>query len=428
MARTLIRSTATVGAFGLALLAMSPAVAATDNQAGATAFFLKIADQDGQGTGIATATYENGQETKTGETEPPFPQPAQNAFKAGVLVQEATAQPNFSAACAGLGGDGTGVALTIGDSSCLKRGNAITGSLGSFDIASLIAADPSKTPGIDQVPEPLKTALLATLGGGAALQTTITDAVDDAIAEAKKQFGDGGLVADLDLVEGSCLTTGGVATGDTRLTNARIALNIPGRDPLVLVNLPSDPDPNTHVFTNLSKVLTLVLEAVRTDLEDSLDGAGGPLGAAIDAIEDNVVTNIRTQLEANLKPLEQNLLDITLNFQDPVPPTDSIRVRALNVDVLPAAKEQLSGNPVANLQIGSVTCAPVARTAAVSPPQADAPVVSPPKAATPTGVSSGLATAPGTQSGIDASTWALLALGALGLTGAGFVGARRLHG
>ena len=73
-----------------------------------------------------------------------------------------------------------------------------------------------------------------------------------------------------------------------------------------------------------------------------------------------------TQVEAQLAPLEENLLDITLNQQ--VHPTpDSIRVRALDVQVLPAAKAQLDGNSLVNLQIGNVACAPVARVAVAAP-------------------------------------------------------------
>ena len=106
------------------------------------------------------------------------------------------------------------------------------------------------------------------------------------------------------------------------------------------------------------------------------------------------------------------------------PTADSIKVRALNVDVLPAAKSALKGSPLVNLQIGNAACAPVAQAAAVSPPQASTPKVSNPK--TPTAVSSGLASVPGQQQGLDASTWALVALAGLGLAGAGLVGARRL--
>ena len=80
-------------------------------------------------------------------------------------------------------------------------------------------------------------------------------------------------------------------------------------------------------------------------------------------------------MESQLAPLEQNLLDITLN-QQVHPTADSIKVRALDVQVLPAAKAQLDGNSLVNLQVGNAACAPVARVAAAAPTaQAAAPQV-----------------------------------------------------
>jgi hypothetical protein len=414
VARTTLRTaTAAVVALGLGLLAMSPAAAATDNQAGANAVTIQIADQDGQGTGLATATYDNGQETKTGETKPAFPNPGGQTFiTGGVLAQEATAKPGFSAACAGLAGDG-GSVLNIGDSSCLTPGDLITGSFGSFDPTTLIKAGTAQLPSpLDQVP-----------GAAAAVTTAISSAID----QAKAQFGNGGLVANLDMIEGRCTAGDGGPTGTSTLANAKLTFNIPGQDPITVLDLPVNPKPNTHLFTNLSDVMTAVLKAVDTDLTQSLQGNLSPLTQVTDAIQQNIVTQIHSQVEKNLAPLEQNLLDITLNWQQH-PTPDSIKVRALNVDVLPAAKAELNGNPLANLQIGNAACAPVA-TAAVDAPQAATPVVSPPKAATPTGVSSGLATMPGSNhQGIDTSTWALLALAGLGLAGSAWVGVRRVLG
>ena len=419
MARTYLRLTAAVGTLGLGLMALSPAVAATNNQAGANAVSIQIADQDPQGTGLATATYENGQETKTGNTTPAFPDPTGQKFlTGGVLAQEATAKPGLSAACAGLAGDG-GSVLNIGNSSCLTPGNLITGSFGSFDPSTLIPSG-SAIP-VDQLPSQI-TGPLGTITGGA---DALSSAINDALSQAKSQFGDGGLVANLDLVEGRCTAGNGGPTGTSTLTDAKLTFNIPGQDPITVLELPVHPKPNTHVFTNLSDVLNAILDGVDTDLTNSLQGNASPLKALTDAVRQNIVTQVHTQLEKQLAPLEQNLLDITLNQQ--VHPTpDSIKVRALNVDVLPAAKAQLNGHPLANLQIGNAACAPVA-SAAVSPPQAATPKAAHPR--TPTGVSAGLATMPGTHDqGIDASTWALLALAGLGLAGSAWVGVRRVLG
>jgi hypothetical protein len=116
--RSLLRFASVVGAVTLGGIAAAPALAATDNQAGANAVFVSIAG-NGQGTGTVTASYSNGQETTTGDSKPAFPDPTGQKFiTGGVLAQEATARPGFSAACSGLAGDG-GSVLNIGDSHCL---------------------------------------------------------------------------------------------------------------------------------------------------------------------------------------------------------------------------------------------------------------------------------------------------------------------
>ena len=172
-----------------------------------------------------------------------------------------------------------------------------------------------------------------------------------------------------------------------------------------------------------------VVDKIRCEAKAAVeDFSGGQLSGALGTLQKQVIDTASAQLQANLGPLEENLLDITLNQQ--VHPTPhSIKVRALNVDLLPAAKSQLSGHPLANLQIGNAACAPVA-TAAVLGAQANRPAArTSPHLRTPTGVSSGLESVPASQDhGIARSTWALVALGGLGLIGAGLVAARRLFG
>jgi hypothetical protein len=383
--RSYLRFAAVVGAVTLGGIAAAPALAATDNQSGANAVFISIAG-NGQGTGNVTASYSNGKETTTGNSKPAFPDPTGQKFiTGGVLAQEATAKPGFSAACAGLAGDG-GSVLNIGDSHCLTPGNLVTGSFGSFDPSTLIP-DGSSIP-TDQLPAQLKDALGQLTGGAQAL----TDAINGALAQAKDQFGDGGLVANLDAVEGRCTAGDGGPTGTSTLTDVSLSFNIPGQKPITVLTLPVHPKPNTHVFTNLSDVMNAILDAVDADLTDSLQGNASPLKDLTAQVRTQIVSQIHAQVESQLKPLEDNLLDITLN-QQVHPTADSIKVRALDVQVLPAAKAQLDGNSLVNLQIGNAACAPVARVA-VSAPTAQAAA---PKAL-PTSVSAGLATAPGEDS------------------------------
>jgi hypothetical protein len=401
--RSFLRFAAVVGALTVGAVAAAPALAATDNQAGANAVFVSVAG-NGQGSGNVTASYSDGKETTAGNSQPAFPDPTGQKFiTGGVLAQEATAKPGFTAACAGLAGDG-GSVIKIGDSSCLEPGNIVSGSFGSFDPSTLIP-DSSSIP-TGELPQQAQD-LLTQLNQGA---EPLDNAINDALSQAQEQFGEGGLVANLDAVEGRCTAGDGGPTGTSTLTDASLTFNIPGQDPINLVTLPVHPKPNTHVFTNLSDVMNAILDGVDADLTDSLQGNASPLKELTAQVRSQIVTQVHEQLEANLKPLEDNLLDITLN-QQVHPTADSIKVRALDVQVLPAAKSQLDGNSLVNLQIGNAACAPVARVAAVDAPQAA------PAKSLPTAVSAGLATAPDTDShtGFVLAALAMMAVGGTAL-------------
>ena len=58
-----------------------------------------------------------------------------------------------------------------------------------------------------------------------------------------------------------------------------------------------------------------------------------------------------------LSPVGDNVLDLTLNKQTR-PTADSIRVNAIDLQVVPAAQAQL-GASLASAQIGNVVCGPV---------------------------------------------------------------------
>lgn len=412
--RSHLRLASAIGAATLSVVAVAPAMAAAPvAQAGANAVTLSVAG-NANGSGDATATNDGTTETKTGQETPPVSVlGGQQLLNVGVLAQQATAAVDgTSAACAGLAGNG-GSVVNIGDSSCLDPGDQADATLGSLDLTGMVVADPgSALAPLNQVTGPI----LAEL----------TPVINQAVDEVRAQFGDLGLVAGFGAVEGRCTARLGSADGDATLANAGIRVVLPDGAPqaeLVLLDLPVNPPPNTHLTTNLSDVLDMISEALRTNLNNSLDGAGADLNLLIDAFQDNIVTAIRQDVEGNLAPLEQNLLDIVLNKQ--IRPTnDSIKVRALDLTVLPVLEEQLDA-ALLNLQIGNAACGPSGRIEAVAGPPPAEPT------ALPTAVSAGRASAPGTvlPSGDDHTN--AIVLGAFALlvaSGAGFVSFRRLRG
>lgn len=411
--RSYLRSASVVGAFALSTVAIAPALAAAPvAQSGANAITVSVAG-NANGSGNATATNDGSTETKSGQETPPVSVlGGQQVLNLGALAQEATAATDgTSAACAGVAGNGGSVA-NIGDSSCLNPGDQVNATLGSLDLTGLVVADPdSALAPLNQVTGPILDQL--------------ADPIDEALDQVRAQFGDLGLVAGFGAVEGRCSARLGSANGDATLADAQIRLVLPDQAPqqsLVLLDLPVHPKPNTHLTTNLSDVLDMIAEALTTNLNNSINGAGAPLNALVDAFQANIVTAIRENVESNLAPLEQNLLDIVLNRQ--IRPTDdSIKVRALDLSLLPVVEEQL-GSPLVNLQIGNAACGPSGRIAAVAAPQAPAAI--------PTGVSAGYESVPAayaTDQGDDSTN--VIVLGAFALlvaSGAGFVTMRRLRG
>ena len=118
-----------------------------------------------------------------------------------------------------------------------------------------------------------------------------------------------------------------------------------------------------------------------------------------------------TQVEAQLAPLEENVLDITLNKQER-PEPGAIRVNAIDLQLVPAAAAQIDAS-LASVQLGNVVCGPSGRVAqaAAAPEQA-------PAAALPTAVSAGLETAPGAHApGDDSHNGIVLAALAIMLAG-----------
>ncbi len=247
---------------------------------------------------------------------------------------------------------------------------------------------------------------------GDPLVAQLAPVINEVVAGARENFGDMGLVAGFGAVEGRCVARPGSADGFATLTDASISVEGGGHK-VTLLDLPVNPPPNTHVTTDLSVLIGTILDAVRTDLDSSFDGQAAPLKEAIDPVQEQIVDAVVTELEKNLGPLEENVVDIVLNRQVRATP-DSIKVRALDLSLLPAAREEL-GSALVELQVGNAACGPAGRAALVSAPAAA------PKGL-PKGVSAGLATASSpTEQKQEIPTHLLLgALALVAATGAGF--------
>ena len=415
-----LRLAAIVGAAALSTVAVAPAVAAAPlAQSGANAITVSVGGNE-QGSGNVTAKNDGSGEQKTGDTAPPISVlKGQDLVKAGVLAQEASATvtdgAGRSAACAGITGNGGAVAQ-VGDSSCLNPGQPLGLAFGNLDLSDTLVVDP-------------ESALGPLAEGNAALQDAlaqITAPLAKAIADTP--LGPSGLVGTLGVIEGSCVSENGSATGDANIIDTRLMLNVAGQE-VVLAKLPANPPPNTEVPVNLDEATAVILGAVRTQLESMLAAPGaesGPLADLVvlpDTVQEQVVEALvdatRDQL---LAPLGENVVRLILNKQTRSGP-DQIRVTALDLALLPALEEQLDA-PLASLQIGNVVCGPSGEATAAAP-------AAPAPTALPTAVSAGVEHAPQsvtpTQQDDHRNAIVLGAFAVLVATGAGFVFYRRLR-
>lgn len=335
------------GAGALVLSVAAPGYAATTvARAGANALTVSIAG-NGSGSGTVTATHDGSSEHVQGQTNPPIGVlEGQGLVNVGVLAQEATAGvtdgAGHSAACAGVAGEGGSVA-TIGDSSCLEPGQPVGLTFGNLDLSTLVVFDPdSALAPLNQASDPV---IQAAVG-------PITQQISDNVTA---QLGDGGLIAStLGAVEARCVSADG-ASGSVSIVDGKISASFGGQS-VDLLDFPVHPAPNTKVVTGLDKVVDLFIEALRTDLNNTLDGQAAPLAAALDPLQDQIVDAVIAQVAPQLKPLEENVLSATLNEQSR-PSAGGIKVTAIDLQVLPAARQQIGSSLVA-ADIANVTCGP----------------------------------------------------------------------
>ena len=377
MRTTLIaRGAAVAAAAAMVALSAAPASAATVSQASATALSLELAGAGATDSGTYAVTNDGSTESAKGTNEPLITAlGGQDAIHAGTLAQDAVANKNAtSAACSGLAGDGATL-VAAGSGDCLSGGDNISLDAGSLDFSEVELVSSGLFQGVDKQ-------LITALKDAGLSQAAVTDPLSAALKQVLAALGDPGLHLDLGAVQSSCTADKDKASGDSSLANSKAYVTIPTVGDVTLVDLPVDPDVNQKVVTDLTGVSEAILDALRTQFTNALQGALAPANEALNQLQTQVLDKALGQIESQLAPLEENVLDITLNAQNTSP--GAITVTALDAKVLPAA-EAFVGGSLAHLTIGTSSCgpnSPATKTVVNNPPKAGNPPASVPTVVT----------------------------------------------
>jgi len=367
------RGAAVAAAAAMVALSAAPASAATVSQASATALSLELAGTGATDSGTYAVTNDGSTESAEGTNEPIITAlGGQDAIHAGTLAQDAVAKSNAtSAACSGLAGDGATL-VAAGSGDCLSGGNNIKLDAASLDFSELQVIQSDLFQGMDaEVQKALKP-----------FQTQITGALDQLLAPVVDGLDGAGLYVDLGAVQSHCTANDDTARGDSTIASSSVYVVLPGGKRETVVELPVDPAVNQKVVTDLSGVVDVVIKGLRTQLANGLGGALQPIDPVVVELQKQVLNTLLTSIEGQLAPLEDNLLDITLNAQETSP--GAITVTALDAKILPAA-EPFVGGPLTHLTIGTSSCgpnSPAPRTVVNNPPKAADPPASVPTVVT----------------------------------------------
>ena len=368
-ARPWLASLAVVGV--TAGVGLAPAYAVADGgesmaQAAASAISIAVADAPAVDTGTVTVTDDGSGPRRDGDALPGLSVlGSQTLLATGVLVQdglaEVTADDATSAACAGLAGDGATV-VSLGPQGCLEPAGDLLAGITSLDLSGLELGDVTAP-----VSTLLTDELTDVLGGLLTPLQDVLDQVTPAVQDAVDQVGGG--LGDLDLglrlraVEATCLADTSVAAGAARLTDVSVVATLDQLGEIVLLTLPTAPQPDTDLLVDLDEVATLLLDAIATDLETSLAGLAADLTVLTTAVQQQVVDTVLAEVAPQLAPLSENLLRVTLNRQS-APADGALEVTALAAEVLPVAATLGGFRTLADVAIGSVGCGPNLRAAA----------------------------------------------------------------
>ena len=308
---------------------MGPAAAAAPvSQASAQGLTLAIAGSP-LSTGTVTATNDGKGETKTGVTNPPIDVlENQDVLDIGVIAQNATAKienrNGVSRACSGVAGDGAVIA-DVGESNCITPGDPVGINIANLDLTGAVLINPTSALGdLAPILNPVLNQVIA----------PITQAITDALAPLEST----GLTGTLGAVQSRCVANPSSAEGTANIADTKLQLDIAGNK-VDLVEFPANPNPNTKVLTDLDEVLDALIDALRVDVNNTLNGLLAPLQAIIDPIQDTLVDRVVAQIADQLGPLEENILDATLNKQVTSEGGKKVEVTALDLKLLPAAQQ-----------------------------------------------------------------------------------------
>ena len=411
---TLVKGGAVLAATAVIGLSAAPAQAAEHvSQASATAASITVAGS-GTDSGTYTVTNDGNGPSASGNNRPLIRVlGGQRLVSTGTLAQDAVAnvdgKKGYSVACSGIAGDGATVAA-VGDGSCLTGGDTLSLDVASLDLSKLKVASTPLTDLDDQLQNAL-----------ASFQLQLTTPLTALFKQALTAVGDPALHLDAGAIQSYCKANGSTTVAASQLAGAGAYVDIPTYGRVNLVSLPVNPAPNTHVVTKLDQVAVAIEKALKQQLTTLLtnNAAGADAATNVTKALDQVSQQLNAvlgQVSSQLTPLEQNVLDITLNKQ--TRGTGSIAVTALDARVLPVAR-QFTGSDLVHLTLGTSTCGPngritpVVKKALPTKPKAKAPA----KHAVPTVVTAGLADAP--RDGGSAGRTALVALLTLGAGGIG---------
>ncbi|NYI75471.1 hypothetical protein [Nocardioides panzhihuensis] len=375
--KIIARGAAVAAAAAMVALSAAPASAATVSQASATALSVTPAGAAATDSGTYAVTNDGSTQSPEGTNKPVINLLAgQDAIHVGTLAQDAVAKSNAtSAACSGVAGDGATL-VAAGSGNCLSGGNNIKLDAASLDFSELQVIQSDLFQGMDaEVQKALKP-----------FQTQITGALDQLLAPVVDGLDGAGLFVDLGAVQSHCTANDDTARGDSTIATSSVYVVLPGGKRETVVDLPVDPAVNQKVVTDLSGVVDVVIKGLRTQLANGLGGALQPIDPVVVELQKQVLNTLLTSIEDQLAPLEDNLLDITLNAQDTSP--GAITVTALDAKILPAA-EPFVGGPLTHLTIGTSSCgpnSPAPKTVVNNPP----PKAANPPATVPTVVTAGV--------------------------------------